>query len=177
MTFKRVVRQGNRSPSRQVAWASLVSTSATAVPGSSAVLLASFTSAALVDGGLSPGTLIRVRGLLTVYSDQIAANEIWHGAIGLAVVSDAARAAGIASLPTPITEANTDFWQTWRPYGGRFSFITGAGFEAQGATNYEIDSKAMRKIKPGDAIVLVAEQGAAVGSDLIVDMRLLFKYH
>ena len=115
--------------------------------------------------------------MIAVASDIDAATELQFGAFGIAIVSDAARAAGIASLPTPITEANTDFWQTWQPFLRKLVVKTAVGIEPNFMFQYDIDSKAMRKIKPGDAIVLVVENSASTGIEFAAHLRLLFKYH
>ncbi len=59
---------------------------------------------------LRPFTVVRVRGLWHVSSDQEVADEVQHIAMGFAVVSDQAIAAGVASVPTPFAEAASDLW-------------------------------------------------------------------
>ncbi len=59
---------------------------------------------------LRPFTIIRTVGMFSMVSDQVAAQEDPFGAYGLAVVSDQARVAGVASVPSPITDQNSDLW-------------------------------------------------------------------
>ncbi len=57
-----------------------------------------------------PWTIVRLRGSLYVASDQTATNEDAHGALGAIVVRDAAAAAGVGSIPTPVTEQSDEGW-------------------------------------------------------------------
>jgi len=65
----------------------------------------------------SPVTVARVRGLLTVMSDQVAATERPFGAVGLCIVSDEAAAVGVTAIPRPYGDAESDFWFT-HEFGG-----------------------------------------------------------
>ena len=49
---------------------------------------------------LRPFTLIRVRGIFTIASDQSAATETQVGALGVAVVSEQAASIGVTAVPT-----------------------------------------------------------------------------
>jgi len=136
-------------------------------------LLAAITQASL--DGIAPGTLARVRGWIHIVSDQAAASEDQSGAFGVMVVKETARAAGVASLPTPITEGANDDWQTYVPFAGSGSTTVGGGRQGFG---YEVDSKAMRKFSNGDAIVVTVEQSTASnGFNINGTLRLGFKLH
>ena len=74
---------------------------------SSAALVASLNATALA---LRPFTIVRTRGTLAVYSDQVIASETARSAMGLAVVSDQAAAVGITAVPTPITDQDSDLF-------------------------------------------------------------------
>ena len=84
-----------------------------AIPPATKVLDQAFTEAILED--VTPGTIVRVRGVAFVRSDQTAATEDAFGAVGFAVVSEQARAAGAASLPGPITNEDSELWFLWQP--------------------------------------------------------------
>ncbi len=145
-----------------------------AVPANSSVLLGSIASAVLLD--TTPFTVIRTRGIVSFSSDQIAANEEQLGGVGLAFTTERARAAGIASLPVPVTSINDDsfFWLQF--HGGNFRISSAVGVNPDMATNYEIDSKAMRKVESNDALVLVAENNHATnGFQVAVFIRILIK--
>jgi len=117
------------------------------------VLLASFTV-----GGLgTSGTVIRSRGILNVVPQVFTADLNWDGAFGMAIVSETAALLGITAIPGPFSD---DDWTGWFVHQ-YFAGLVDAG----GATDqtlgrqfqYEIDSKAMRKVSGNESIVLVAE--------------------
>ncbi len=152
-------------------WAAVVFTDEVAIAGASAVLIASFSSASLVT--VTPSTLIRIRGLLTWRSDQVAAAEDTLGAVGIALVKERARNAGIASLPQPISDASDDVW-LWH----QFVWASHSG-AAGGHDNMrmQVDGKAMRQIEDGDAIVITAETAGADGASVTLGSRFLFLLH
>ncbi len=124
---------------------------------------------------LRPFTIVRVRGLLMLRSDQIAAIEEPFGAFGLAVVSDQAVAAGVASLPSPITDQASDLWFSYTFCAATWQFNTSG---AASPTPFEIDSKAMRKVEDGMNIVSMFENGSGgSGCNYIAIWRMLIKLH
>ena len=70
-------------------------------------VLFSLNAAALA---LRPFTIVRTRFLVSVVTDQVAADELVLGALGMAVVSDQAVAIGVTAVPTPITDMGSDLW-------------------------------------------------------------------
>ena len=150
-----------------------VSTSATNVAAGAAVLVGSI-SAALLDPE-APGTIIRTRGRVMILSDNAAAGENQIGAMGISLVSDQARSAGIASIPSPVSQATWDGWFVFKTlYNGHK--IAGTNLVVSAAT-FEIDSKAMRKFEGDQAIVLVVENANVVDHsfDFFADIRFLLK--
>jgi hypothetical protein len=119
--------------------------------------------------------LIKVQFAGPPQSDQVAANEHFEGAVGFARVTQVAATAGAASIPGPVTDAFWDGWYGWHGIQGEFSFITAVGYHPNGGYRIDFDSKAMRKVGPNDALVIVAENASAVtgftiayqGSDLM----------
>ncbi len=102
-------------------WGLAVSAAAyTNVPAASAVLLVRFSAAALAN--VSPGTIVRTRGVISILSDQEAAIESFFGAFAIGIVSDRSAAAGVGSLPIPITSINDDRWFVWQTFMDRFIF-------------------------------------------------------
>ena len=157
-------------------WASVTSgTPATLAPGV-AILFASFSQASL--GFLVPATLIRVRGML-YWDTNGSAHGRSFGAVGIAVVKETARVAGIASLPSPITEASDDIWLFHHFLQCSRALSTANGFRGDFVHSFEMDAKAMRKLEDGDAVVIVVENNVAVGSDASFNMnaRFLFLNH
>jgi len=131
----------------------VVSTAYQTVPANSDVLLSSFSASAL--SAIAPATIIRTRGILSVKSDQSAASEVQFGGFGIALVNEAARAAGVASLPSASSMIDDRFF-VLQPFLQQFLLLDASGFDARNDTSYIIDSKAMRKITNDDGLVFVA---------------------
>ena len=102
-----------------------------------------------------------------------AANGEFTGAIGSCIVSAEALAAGVASIPEPFTDADWGGWFMWRPFAYRYEFQSAIGTN-YGNWTFEIDSKAMRKISPNEAVVTVVESFAGA-FDVNNPLRTLIK--
>ena len=162
----RIIRRQFRSgPRRQTEWiGSADSTGVQALGPSVAVLDQTFLP------GLTQ-TIVRTRGLLYVQSDQVAGDEEFFGAMGAAVVSRPAAAAGVASLPTPITEEDSDFWFIHQFFAAGYDGTAGGGMKGR---VFEFDSKAKRKINTDDAVVFLLENAdATFGAQYILKFRML----
>ena len=145
--FQRTSSRPNR------AWAGLSTASFTAVAGSGGkVLLVSFVTIAGIDE-----TILRNVGTLAVKSDQDVADEVQIGAMGLIRVTDTAFAAGVASVPGPITDIEDDGWMVYVPIVQSFQFVSGVGVSNNQATQYHFDSKAKRIIQKGVRVAVVLE--------------------
>ena len=132
-------------------------------------------------------TLIRTRGeLLAWIGSSSAANNGFHGAFGIAKATSAAVLAGVASVPTPITEEAWDGWLYHRYFtlftGGTIAAATAAQQADQvnsqtAALRFEIDSKAMRKFDVNEALygcIELVEVGTAA-MEWTFNCRMLFK--
>ena len=162
------LRQGQR---RQTEWGSITSSAYATVAAASKLNFASFTGAQL--STIVPATIVRVRGTFSIASDQGAALEDQIGAVGILVVQELARAAGAASLPSPFTDAKNDAWFAIQGFQQRQ-----ASDAAGPSIQYPFDSKSMRKIEDGNAIVLMVENGhASFGLKVNLYLRILFKLH
>ena len=171
-SFGGIVR--GRAPRRQTAWIGGVDNDTfLAGAAGNAVFVGSLNAAALA---LRPFTVVRVRGLFSLQSDQTGGLEEGKAAFGMAVVSDDAVAIGITALPSPITDQGSDLWFTFTE--GNFGWklvTTGAGV---GLTHFEIESRAMRKVGIGEDLILMFENGSAsFGCEFDVSLRLLVKLH
>ena len=125
-------------------------------------------------------TIVRVRGYCNIILEATAAiGDGFSGAIGIGLVSSAAFAAGVASVPTPITEVD---WSGWL-YHKFFDLRSITATIADGVNSvacvqqFDIDSKAMRK--QGSSMTLmgvveVSESGTAT-AELNADTRILDK--
>ena len=145
------------------------STAFTAIAGTTKVLLASID----VSAANTPGTIVRTRGGIFVVTGAATAGQNIIGAVGLALVSDVARAAGIGSIPGPFTDA---LWDGWFWYQSLLyqSQSAGASFNVEGRF-YPIDSKAMRKMEGDSGLVWVVENGGANSFNIAGDIRMLVK--
>ena len=161
-------RQRRRTPNRS--WTGLVSATSVSIPASSKVLLGAFTlSNVNIDE-----TVLRTVGQIMVESDQSSADELQLGAFGLIIVSDLAIAAGIASIPDPVTDIGDDGWFVYVPFGNSFDFHDNTGTDAQFATQYKFDSKAKRVMEEGQQIaVVVANANATFGLRMAANFRIL----
>ena len=157
---------------RATTWFDLLS-SITGFSATGGTILFSLTAAELA---LRPFTIIRTRLQVGIISDQTAAGEFQIGALGVEVVSDQAAATGVTAVPTPITDMASDFWMVHQLLYNSFVFASGVGFQDDGLHQYEIDSKAMRKVNVGEDVLVVGEfSGAASGFTMHVGGRILVK--
>jgi len=167
------------SPRRQTQWGGSTTpqTGPKALAAASAQLFGRFTAASLEALG-TPVTVIRNRGVLSITSDQFAAGEDVHGAIGICVVSDQAAAAGVSAILTPITESDWDGWLMWMPFVHSFVFGDATGFQGGIQSTFHYDSKGMRKITDNESLVLMIEnQNSTDGLFFNWVSRTLFKLH
>ncbi len=170
-----------RSTRRQTEWSlGPGDTSLTSISASSSVFMGAAIQA------LVPGlTVIRIRGELLLYLTLgTSAGDGYVGAFGIGIASLAAVTAGIASVPTPITEAGADSWLYHRFF--RLSspgVSTAAALNvnafgvAAGAMRVEVDSKAMRKFPQDLAIYAAIEvvEGGVATMDGFFNSRSLSK--
>jgi len=167
-----------RSPRRKTAWG--------VGPSSDNLVITSTTSALWTQGVVlnlsDAATLVRTRGeYLLRLTTSAAITDGFLVGLGIGVVTSAAFNAGVASVPTPITEESWDGW-LWHKFVNLFPVTTtiadGANALAVAARG-EIDSKAMRKINQ-DMTVFGAIETIEVGVATVrfgVDSRLLLKLH
>ena len=131
-------------------------------------------------------TLIRTRGeLLVQLVTASASGGGFFGAFGIGIVTAAAFSAGVASVPTPITEEGWDGWLYHRYLNVITSGIIDGSVAADhdfilsqgGVFRVEVDSKAMRKHTVDDVVFCcmeVTEGGTSTGRWLF-NSRLLAK--
>ena len=123
------------------------------------------------------GTIVRLRGMFSG-TVQAATNlgDGFFGAMGIAVVQTPAFQAGIASVPTPLTEANSDVWL----YHQFFDLRSGLTNDADGSGFFRtvVDSKAMRIMEGAEDTMYAAVETVEIGtyeSDFFFDSRILIK--
>ncbi len=121
-------------------------------------------------------TLVRLRGNMQALLNLGGGGEGFHCAIGLGVVTnDAFSVGGVTSLPNPFDDIDWTWW-----YHRIFDVHSRSSFNSAdpgGLFNLDIDSKAMRKMKPNETVfasLQVIESGTA-SMDVYFDTRMLFK--
>ena len=165
MARQRRIVSGRRRAAN-CSWSGVGSTAFTTVAASTSVVVGSFT---LFSAGIDE-TVLRSVGVLSIGSDQSAAIEAQVGAFGMIVVSDAALAAGIASLPTPVTEIDNDGWLLYVPFAQQTERALGS----PSSVEYHFDSKAKRVVEGGSVIAIVLENSHAThGLQFALVMRML----
>ena len=146
------------------------------VVASTVKLLFTYSAGALL---LRPFTILRTRGIIAIKSDQEAASEFPFGSFGELIVTDTAAALGITALPNPDSflgggdpEADWYIHQVCQ-----VDFVRSAsGLSSPAASEYMIDSKAMRKVGPDDdGAALFAPTG--VGCQVFTGGRQLIQLH
>ncbi len=161
---------------RQTSWVGGVWTS-DAIALNTAVLLTTFTAAALVD--LVPFTIVRTRGLLFLASDQAAGTENAAVSYGHAVVTQQAVDVGVTAVPLPDDDSDSDLWYVWEALATRIHLSSAIGFNQVGVTRI-LDSKAMRKVEDGQnpiSIVQTPLTGFSEGVVFRSVFRQLVKLH
>ena len=101
-------------------------------------------------------TIVRTRGGVRIQAQVATADVAIVGAFGVGIVSADALAVGITAIPGPFRDADWSGWYVWRSFSDRLEFQSASGTRFL-TFGFEVDSKAMRKVGPLDALVIVAE--------------------
>ena len=112
----------------------------------------------------SPATILRMRGQILLNFDAAADNSRQNVGIGIGIISSDAFAAGAGSVPDPLSE--TDYpWLWWStiPLVNDLQ-IAGESLQLAVVARVEVDSKAMRKVKPGQSLAVIYQTSAAVSA-------------
>ena len=120
-------------------------------------------------------TIVRIRGELLVTLDSVSgAGSSLTGAFGIGLATAEAFAAGIASVPTPVSDDDWNGWMWHQHFAVRSAAGTLLGLIAEGA-RYQIDSKAMRKTKDSDVLFAAFEATEVVEAavNVYLDSRML----
>ena len=136
----------------------------------------------LDSGGLDevPFTIVRSRMILTIWSDQTAAAERQEGRFGAIVVKNTAVLIGATAVPDPFVEVDDD-WYVYQAFQTQVMtrVENAAGvFREVSQTQYDIDSKAMRKVDSGeDLAFMLRNSNATFGLTAAIAGRFLVKLH
>ena len=166
----RRVMRGRRGWRPATNWSGDVGAVFVTLPAASKVQMAIF-----VNNTEEDLTIRRVRGLVAVKSDQIAAGEDQLGSFGAFITTEtASQVAATAGVPDPVTDVDDDVWLMYQPIAQTFLFGTAVGFHANGAVQYPFDSKAMRKLPTGRVIsFVIANASATTGFQFSFNVRIL----
>ena len=154
-------------PQRQFIWSDvLLQASGTVAAGAKST--GSLSALGMFASGV---TLIRTRGRVVATMITGAISDVTQYGIAIGIFSSDAFAAGVASLPGPLMDADYDW--LWYLTGAFGPSLAGTEDERSMMTtiSLELDSKAMRKLKPNQMVGFVAEAVAfngAVGIDFSV---------
>ena len=145
-----------RSPRRLTGWEGGPQNSGTNITTNTAQV--GTVGAQVISDGL---TLIRTRGFFAVYAVAVSAiSSGWLGAVAIGITSLEAFNAGIASLRSPLTDADSDSWLWHQFFDVRAITATisdGANGDAL-VFKTDVDSKAMRKLTEDDVIYVIIDQ-------------------
>ncbi len=125
------------------------------------------TAATSLGGGLSfvaPATILRARGYVSASFDatQQAGDEMLC-TFGLAVISTDAFTAGGGSVPDPADEPEYP-WLWWKQMFLESFVAANEGAYGVSAQYAEVDTRAMRRIKPGETLCWVMQRTGVVGA-------------
>ena len=107
-----------------------------------------------------PVTLLRTRGRVMMSLDSGGLNEHVSVAIGIIVVSENAFDQGAPGVPSPVTDGQDDW--LWHDYMQVTSGEETAIFSDYLVDRISVDSKAMRKLRAGELLAVVAEVADSV---------------
>ena len=171
MTRRRTVQSPRRSSRRHNRdWTGTVSTVYTSVPAATKVLFGTFAPS---NAGIDE-TVLRTVGMISVASDQVAADEFSIGAFGMKIVTDLAAAAGAASIPGPVTDISDDGWFVFVPFAESFEFVSAVGIAPNYGRRYPFDSRAKRVLEEGSVVVLMVENASpSFGIEVALAFRML----
>jgi len=110
MPGRRVAARPRSRKQVNYTWSQFNTAGRVVIPAGTKVLLGFFFLATAFEE-----TIVRTRGTMSVITDQAAAGEDQIGALGMIRVTDRAIAAGIASIPGPMTDGDDDGWFLWVP--------------------------------------------------------------
>ncbi len=114
---------------------------------------------------LEPGTILRCRtpDILMMFDATQQIGDTINLTFGLALVSADAAAAGATSMPDPGSEPEFP-WLWWGDFFLRSELAAGEQDLGSAVVRRSADTKAMRRFKPGQALVWVVEATAVAGA-------------
>ena len=116
-----------------------------------------------------PATILRVRGAVSLQFDEtVQAGDVGAAVFGLAVVSEDAAVA--EAVPDPGQEPEFP-WLWWSTIELE-AIVAGSNWTAfplgPTADILRVDSKAMRKVKPGESLIWICQITVATGAPVMI---------
>ena len=161
---QRFNRGGGSRPNR--GWSVSMASTYSTLAVSSKVFIIGFVPATAIDL-----TVLCTVGVLSISSDQAAAEEEQVGAFGMILVSDTAFGAGAASIPSPVADADNDGWFVFQAFNQKGN----TAITSPSSKEYMFDSKAKRIISSeGVTIaVMIANASASHVVTFALSLRIL----
>ena len=126
---------------------------------------------ALANPGIEE-TILRSVGNIAILTDSAGGAEQQIGAFAMGLFNSIAIAAGVASLPDPVTDVGDDSWFVFQ--GINQSNLVNTAVGVLEANLYAFDSKAKRILADGFAIALIVANGHAThGFTINFNVRIL----
>ena len=119
----------------------------------------------------SPFTILRIRGgIVNVVDTATDGDDITIG-YGLAILSTDAFALGATAFPDPLGEPEYPWlwWYASSLISTLLNSANGVVSDVAAAERIVVDSKAMRKVKPGESLVWVVQTGSATPVDILME--------
>ena len=113
---------------------------------------------------VAPATILRIRGSFFVQFDSTAqVGDNISVAVGIGIVSTDAAALGATALPDPASELEYP-WLWWGSMNLASEVAAAPTAWGPGAQFMEVDTKAMRRVKPQQSLALIVEVFSATGA-------------
>ena len=166
-------RGGIKPPQRQISNSQLTGEVDGLVTSSAAIVKAAYNFFFQLTANAA--TLVRTRGELSVRVAAAAAgNSITRGAMGMIVASTDAATIGVTAVPGPLSDATND-WFVWVPFTLMHDSVL-TEFDSKFVATVPFDSRGMRKMKNGEAVVIVLEvesdlSGSAIDSAFVARVQ------
>ncbi len=111
-----------------------------------------------------PATILRCRGFVqAAFASGVQVGDDMNINFGLGIVSTDAFAAGAGSMPDPAGEPEYP-WLWWQEVFLNSEQVEEPVSWGPGALRLDVDTKAMRKVKPGESLVWVGEATQSLGA-------------
>ena len=118
-----------------------------------------------VDSGL---TIVRIRGEFVAWLESVGSigDGFVEWALGLAIINENASGIGATAVPDPLTDVS---WGGWMYHSARgplmgFSVTESENTGPVSQVRLSIDTKAMRKFKETDVLMMAVSWGAEIGA-------------